>query len=822
VLRHLRILLSFFLLLLGVSSTFSQGLKTAGTSFTFAIPEGADRVSPLFTPSRLALIVISPYDGDGVMYSPSGVEIQFTFVANKAAQIDVPYKLMNLTDIGKTSKGIIVKTSQPINLTYYLIQDAASESSQIFPDDVIGTDYLVTGWGLWNDVNEDNRNQIIVIANANGTDVTITPKVDCIGGFNANVPVNVMLNRGELFILKADTSGIPVTSSLSNSLVHSSKPVSVMVASTCSYVPLGQQACNPIIDHILPTSLATDTIFYVTPPSAPKHDSRVVFVSQTPQFFVVSSNGVVYQTTTGRIVLSITNPDVFTLSAPAICHILTAGYENYWESDPALAPVLPVRNWQDTLLWLAPSAGFITNYVSLVYRTADADKILLDQIPINTFPIQQQLGSTQYSILTTTMAVGEHTITSPSPVLSMISGFTIAEAMLSLTTGIAPPIPKPVLRELLISSDTAKTCRTFTSRVSLAEPVLISDNVYQFKLTFTYDSKLMTPVTITPSPSIASISTIESSSPDTISLMIRSVTPLALNGELLSVTFDVLRSPQQTVLRASSAEGELDFAYLPHSRGVGQETIQIYKSRGVVDAKLSIVLRSVGLGDTTSGQLYLETTMADTLSELRVRVRYDHDVMTIYSVKTTSTILAGWNVVINTIDNETDEFVYTHPGGAALVKGKGILGFLKATTYVTDTNATEIGLSGFFTSASPCPLDINALDTTGKFVGIDQCGDKYLHAYMKTTSMSIVKIVPSPMRADVSLTLSHTLAPSTPIDVSIIDMLGNIVWQTERVTNSGPVQDINLTLPPTIASGSYIVTLTAQGQRVSSGIVVAR
>jgi hypothetical protein len=824
--RRLRILLGFFLLLFGVVSAHSQGLKTAGTSFTFAIPEGADRVSPLFTPSRLALIVVSPYDGDGVMYSPSGVEINFTFFANRAAQVDVPYQLMNLTDIGKTNKGIIVKTTQPINLTYYIIQDAASESSQIFPDDVIGTDYLVTGWGLWNDVNEDNRNQVVVIAKEDGTDVVITPKVDCIGGYRANVPVNITLNRGELFILKADTTGIPITSSLSNSFVRSSKPVSVMVASTCSYVPLGQQACNPIVDHILPTSLAADTVFYVTPPSAPKHDSRVLFVSETPQFYVVTSSGLVYQTTTGRIVLSITNPDMFLLSAPAICHLLTAGYQNYPTSDPSLAPVLPRRAWDDTLLWYAPdfpsTFGFVVNSVSLVYPTADSDRIYIDADPITVYPVRREISNSPYSILTTSIPSGLHRIVSPVPVFSMMSGFDYAEAYMSVTTGIAPPLPRSVSRQLLISSDTAKTCRSFTSSVSLVDPVIVSEGVYQFILTFTYDSKLMTPTVITPSSSIASISTIENSSPDTIRLTIQSTTPLSLSGELLAVTFDVFKVPQQTVLRASSAESELDFAYLPNRRGVGQETIQIYESRGVVDARLSIVLRSVGLGDTTTGQLYLETTMADTLSELRVRVRYDHDVMTIYSVKTTSTILAGWNVVINKIDDETDEFVYTHPNGGALVKGKGILGFLKATTYVTDTNATDIALSGFFTSASPCPLDVHALDTTGKFVGLDECGDQYLHEYMKGIPMSIVKIVPSPMRENVSVTLAHKLSLSTVINVSMIDMLGNTVWQTQKYSNSGPIQDINFTLPSSVASGSYIIALTAEGQRVSSSIVVTR
>lgn len=830
--RRLRIFLGFFLLLLGGSSVHSQGLKTAGTSFTFAIPEGADRVSFEFTASRLALIIVSQYDGDGVVYSPSGVEIPFTFKANRAAQVELPHSLMHLYELGRSNKGILVRTTQPINLTYYLINPFASESSQIFPDDDLGTDYLVTGWGLWNDSSlitntfEDNRNQIVVIANEDGTDVTITPKVNCLGGYSADQPINVTLNKGETFIIKADIFSIPVTSSLSNSKVRSSKPVSVMMASTCSYVPLEQQACNPIIDHLLPTSRATDTVFYVTPPSSPKHDSRVLFVSETPQFFVITSNGLVYQTTTGRIVLTITRPDMFSLSAPAICHLLTSGTDNYPESDPSIAPVLPVRDWGDTLLWCAPdfpsTFGFVENSVSLVYPTADSDRINIDDVPITIYPVRQEIPNSAYSILTSSILSGVHRITSPVPVFSMMSGFDIAEAFMSVTTGVVPPLPKPVTRSLLISSDSAKTCSTFTSHVSLAEPILTSESVYEFRLTFTYDSRLMIPVTITPSPLVASISTIESSSPDTISLIIRSATPLALSGELLTVTFDVLKAPQTTVLRASSVESELDLAYLPNRRGAGEETIQIYESRGLVDAKLSVVLQSVDLGDTTSGQLYLETTMADTLSELRVRVQYDHDVMTIYSAKTTSTILAGWNVAINTIDDQTDELVYTHPDGAALVKGKGILSFIKATTYVTDTNATQIGLSGFFTSASPCPLDVHALDTTGKFVGIDQCGDKYLHAYMKTTSMSIVSIVPSPMRADVSVTLSHTLAPSTPIDISIIDMLGNAVWRTERLTNSGPIQDITFTLPQTVTNGSYMLTLTSQGQRVSSGIIVAR
>jgi hypothetical protein len=805
---------------------YSQELKTAGTSFTFAIPEGSDKVSPFFFPSSLALIVISPHDGDGVIYSPSGVEIYFSFKANRAFQVELPYSLMLLDDLGKSKKGIIVKTTQPVNLTYYLLNAYASESSQIFPDHVIGTNYLVTGWGLWNDVSENNRNQIVVTASEDGTNVTITPKVTCIGGFNADIPVNVTLDRGETFVLKADTTALPLESSLSNSRVVSTKPVSVMVGSTCSYVPLGQQACNPIVDHILPKQIVEDTVFYVTPPSEPKHDARLVFISDTMLFYVVNSDGVLYQTTTGRLVVPFNKPDKFITSTPVICHMLSAGYENFWLSDPTLSTVLPQRAWTDTLLWVAPDLpltfGSTTNYISVVYPTNDSDKVFINQDVIHKYPQRVQIPNSNFSAMMAALVPGTYRITSTVPVFSMMSAFADAEGYLSVTTGIAPPLPKQILRDLLIVSDSAKTCQTFTTKVSLQDPILTNEDVYQFRLNFVYDGSLMTPVTITPSPSIAAISSINNLSPDTIKLTIRSTTPLSLSGELLFVTFDLGTMAGPTGLRATSEESQLDFAYLPNRRGYGEEQLTIYESRGVQAAKLSIVLRSVVLGDTTTGQLFLETPLVDTLSELRVRARYDHDVLTVYSVKTTSTILAGWDVAINSIDNETDEYVYTHPQGRSVVKGPGLLGFLKGRTFVTDTNATEITLSGFFTSASPCPLDVNALDTTGEFVGIDNCGDEYLHAYMKTVPLSIVAIYPQPITKDFIVTISHKLPAATPIDVALIDMLGNTVWQLQKQSNSGPIQDINFSLPPTVTNGSYILTLTSQGQRVSSQVVVSR
>lgn len=826
------IVFSIFFSLFGVGTVCAQGIPTAGTSFTFAIPEGADKVSAEFTPSRLVLIIVSPHSGDGVIYSPSGVEIPFSFTANRAAQVELPHKLMHLDDLGKTNKGILVRTTQPVNLTYYLINPSASESSQIFPDDVLGTSYLVTGWGIWNDssdffgIYEDNRNQIVVIAKEDGTDVTMIPKVACLGGYDADLPVLVRLNKGETFILKADIFGQPNASSLSNSRVTSTKPVSVMMASTCAYVPLALQACNPLVDHLLPTSLVADTLFYVSPPSDPTHDCRIVFISETPQFYVVNSKGTLFLGSGGRLVVPHLVPDVYRSTVPVTCHLLSSGTDNFWISDPSIAPVLPRRAWGDTLMWLAPmfptSFGFVVNYVSLVYPTADSQNIFIDSDAITRFPTHIPIGDSTYSVMIAAIKDGEHRVHSRVPVFGMMSGFDVAEAYMSVMTGIAPALPSPPNRPLLIESDSAKTCHSFTTSVSLTEPILTTENVYQYRLVVTYDGRLMQPTSITPSPSVASIASVDNLSPDTIRMTVLSPVPLALSGELLKIVFEVFTSAEETTLRASSTESELDYAFLTSRRGAGQETVQIHESRGVQDARLSIILRSVVLGDTTTGMLFLETPLVDTLSELRVLAHYDHDVIDIFSVKTQSTILAGWDVVIHRIDSKTDEFVFTHPLGASLVKGKGLLGFLRATTYVTDTNATEFLISGFFRSASPCPLDFNALDTTGAFTGIDKCGDEYLHEYMKTIPLSITKIIPSPIRSDFVVTLTHKLPHATTVDIELLDMLGNTVWKTSKLTNAGPIQDMNISLPATIPNGSYVLSLTAQGQRVSSAVIVLR
>jgi hypothetical protein len=805
-------------------------MRTAGTRFSFAVPEGTDIVSPSFTDtSTLALIAMSPYDGKGVIYSPSGIEINFTFKANRAAIIILPYQLMLLRDLGKSKKGIIVYTTEPINLTYFTIMPYASESSQIYPDDALGTDYLVNEWGLWNDITENNKTQIVVTANEDATDITIIPTVDCLGGHLANVPITTRLDRGECYIIKADSDGAPANISLCRSRVTSSKPVSVMSAATCSYVPLGMQACNPLIDHLLPKKEMLDTVFYASSMWGPEQPCRLLFISDTLMFFVVSSSGLTYQTNTGRLVVPLTGADRFLTSAPALCHELTSGSDvtPYGESDPSMTPVIPERNWIDTMLWFSPSLSTtfssLANYVSFVYPSDRGDEILLDGLPITAYPQVVPIANSPISGIMIPINSGEHKLTSPVPLCGVSSGFTEADAFSNAITGIAPLLPVPNPLGLHIASDSARTCKDFTAHIFLDSAITLAEHVEKVKLTITYDASVLTPLSVKPDISVAPISSVDNSKPGTITMMMHSQDGIAISGEMLAIVFETGQTQTVTQVDAALDASQIDFAVLPYRSGQTQKVVSIGPGRDTSSAHLSVIARSETLGDTTMATIFLETPISGSYSEVRIRLKYNHDLFVIAKILDPSTLLTGWDSKIVTVDNETDDIIFTpKPGDTGKIPFKGILTRLRLATFVTDTNATEIGLSGFFTSSDPCGHDLLGLDTTGTYTGIDTCGDPAFRSHFKTIPLAIVSIVPMPIRSQFEITIGHSYPAGTPIDFSLIDLLGNAAWSTSQPSAGGPQEKFTFTIPASVSSGTYILTVTAEGEKVGEKVLVTK
>ncbi len=244
--------------------------------------------------------------------------------------------------------------------------------------------------------------------------------------------------------------------------------------------------------------------------------------------------------------------------------------------------------------------------------------------------------------------------------------------------------------------------------------------------------------------------------------------------------------------------------------------------RKLSPAALSIVMKPSILGDTTSGILYLESLPKGSYSGFRIRLRYNHDLITLLTPKLTSTIIPGWEVTLNRIDDATDELIYASPNNGDILPTSGIIGWLRAMTYVTDTNATEIFVSGDFLSAEPCPLDASAGDTSTVYIGSGVCGDDYIQSFLKILPLQITSVIPMPIRTQYQVSCSYKLPRGTRITFALVSQTGSTLWSEQKMITETDKQDFYFTIPPGIASGTYVLTASANDRTVSKSVIIEK
>jgi hypothetical protein len=410
-----------------------QTLPRAGRNFTFGIIEGPDNLSGGGA-SLLTLMVLSPYGGTGIVASPKGFVQQFAFVPNTATIIVLPDSLMHLNDLGKTTKGIQVHTTQPVNLVLHDYLTAAGDATQILPDEALDTTYLISEWGLFNDVGEDNHSEFIVTAKQEATAVTITPSETTMLGQPAGVPFTVVLNTGECYIVKSDISAGNNSTTLSGSTISSSKPVSVIVGTTCAYVPLAVESCNELMDELLGKKWWGEH-FFVQPLG--NLDSVVQLVVTSDKSFSVQINGAnAVSSAVGngnQLQAQITGAGEIVASAPVELQQLTRGstFAIAGISDPTLVTILDTSAYSDTMMFYSPqfTGSTFQEWAPIIFPTAEAGSILLDGLALSNYPETSTIihGSAM-SAINPSIGTGVHTIISPVPVFALGTGFDVADS----------------------------------------------------------------------------------------------------------------------------------------------------------------------------------------------------------------------------------------------------------------------------------------------------------------------------------------------------------------------------------------------------------
>lgn len=499
------LVVAILLPLVGGSNGFAQGsLPRAGRQFTFGVIEGAENLPGADQSSAsVILTVLSLYDGCGTITSPSGYAQDFSFSVMRATVIKLPDSLVHSHELGgKTSKGLIVRTNEPVSLTLHDFILEAGDATQLFPDDALDTNYMVAEWGVRDDSVsnvgnnhfEPNHCEILVTAALDNTVVTITPSVLTMLKQPKNVPFTVTLNAGECYIVKADTFGIPIRSSLANSTVVSSKPVSVIVGTTCAYVPLTVESCNEIMDEIVGKRHWSNH-FYIAPlgNADTSGDVRAMLTSDQPFSFSVSGgNGLA----PGRIELAFKGAAEIITSVPVELHELAEGSAISYSgnSDPTLVTVLDSTLWADTLLWNAPyfagSPYPFVHWASIIYPTTAFSAIRLDNQPLSSLTGSgAKIAGSNISTFLTSIPDGVHILTSPVPIFAIAAGFQSADAYTFLPGTVATRIPLNTIKHTLnILLDTAMACHDFGATFTVAPPFTAQEGVMSLTITIAYDS----------------------------------------------------------------------------------------------------------------------------------------------------------------------------------------------------------------------------------------------------------------------------------------------------------------------------------------------
>ncbi|HET9137343.1 MAG TPA: T9SS type A sorting domain-containing protein [Candidatus Kapabacteria bacterium] len=815
-------------------------LPTTGTHFTFAIPEGADNLVDQSTgqtdSSRLYLYFVSSTAGTATISSPSGYSKTISFCKDTATVFELPYYLMHLHEVGKTNKAVIVESSVPIQLVFHDYFLAGGEVTQLYPDDALDTSYTIATWGLYNDVSinwstgtfnhENNKTEFVIAAPYDSTIVTITPAVAPIGIPNSFPQFTIRLNRGEAFMVKADSTSLPTYTSLSGSRVSSNKPVSVISASTCGYVPaLPFEACNELLNMELPKRF-TDTIYYTAGFSgSPLY--ALLYISDIPSFFVITSGGQTYQTNTGVLLIpTVGQPMKTFVTAPAKCYQLSVSVDAtgaYGFSDPSIFNVLPRSLYIDSLQWYAPDnlgvGQYDVQFVSIIYPQTAESQITLDGKPIMlSASTPQAILGTGYSTMIIQVLPGIHKVISPEPIYAYASGFDLADSYSYNLTGILPPsqfvfdtIKSTMAIDTSIASSSASvafTCRDFAMPVRLLKDPI--EYLTSIRGEFRYDPQIASLLSVEPKTAPGTVFTSDISIPGVIHYTVTGTQITATNDTLCILHFHANAKPLLfKVLSKDTLESIADECSRKGTKNLDfSQSLSINEARDTMFTAFAMSIDSSRAGELATATIDLTKPLADPITSLTVQLKYDHDLLE----------LVPPSPLTRTIDPQTDEFTidFNPPYNSSII---GEL--LKLSFKVFVSKATKTDITASFMSIGnkrDCPLDILAPQVSAQFGMRDTCATILLRQQLNGTVISLTRIVPNPVTESMSIEFDHAL-PLGQATILITNVLGQTLrtWNEQISASQMALHSPNLS---DLKPGTYFFDISTGGIKFSGSFLI--
>jgi hypothetical protein len=317
------------------------------------------------------------------------------------------------------NKGIHITSDVPVTVYVMNQQTATTDAYLALPLDAIGTEYYVMAYTR--DASFSSLNsQMTIVATEDNTSVTITPRASG-GGFTAGVSGNIVLNKGQTFQLRSNSTNADYT----GSYVVADKPISVFGGNDCTNISGSLRACDHLVQQMVPVTGWGQS--FLTVPLATRIAGDVFRIMAQQSGTQVNINGVnVANLAAGQFYETILGSATYnriTSNNP----ILVGQYSRSSDadgvtSDPFFALVPPDEQFLNSYVVSAGTPNIPTNFLNITSPTSNTGTVQVNGVTVSASAWTVIPGTT-FSGARVSVPNGIHTVTSTLPIGLLVYGF---------------------------------------------------------------------------------------------------------------------------------------------------------------------------------------------------------------------------------------------------------------------------------------------------------------------------------------------------------------------------------------------------------------
>ena len=426
--------IGLIILLLSPYLASSQELSTLGKTFWVTFYEnfgGTSGCSDNTTP-QLKIVISCNKATTGTVKNPiNNVTMPFSIgVGGGVDTVLVPVSQGYITGNQASSsnnKGLIVQANDTVSVSAQNSKQYSCDATLVYPIEALGVEYrVISHMGDQAGNSSCYRSCFAIVATEDNTTIDITPTVATAGGNAANTTFSITLDKGETYLVKANTNKLD----LSGTLIQAKdcKKIAVFSGSTRSSILYGannscQSSYDQLYEQMMPINMwgkkfiCIPTIYQKN--KQRKADMVRVVASQNSTTVRVNGKLKILSTAGMSDTFFITSNTLILTNKPVgVCQFgLAEDCDKIFggsDTDPMMMWVPPIEQSLKNLSFVCENAQTINKFfLNVIVKTATRSSFQIDgAAPSATWNLVTKDTSFSY-IQQDGLTLGKHTISSP-------------------------------------------------------------------------------------------------------------------------------------------------------------------------------------------------------------------------------------------------------------------------------------------------------------------------------------------------------------------------------------------------------------------------